>query len=234
VVLSFSEEVEDVTGSLTWSGVEDASGLPVGQTSTTVTFPRPERRTLFVEEATILDERRVRLSFNEALDPASAGNVERYDVQPRGQVADIQVDGASTITLRLDGIIIGARGGEASLTVTEMTSATGSRLAEEGRTVRLTKPADDLSNVYVYPNPYRARQHGDQLTIGGLPSRATIRVYTPGGRLVRVLSVENNRNGGHRWDLRNRRGDRVPSGVYLFRVNAPDQSPILEKAAVIR
>jgi hypothetical protein len=51
---------------------------------------------------------------------------------------------------------------------------------------------------------------------------------------VQTLSVEDNRDGGQAWDLRDRSGEKVPAGVYLFRVNAPDHSPILEKAAIIR
>jgi hypothetical protein len=85
----------------------------------------------------------------------------------------------------------------------------------------------------VYPNPYRARSH-EQMTVAGLPREATVRIFTPDGRLVRVLSVEDNRTGGTTWDVRDRRGDPVPSGVYLFRINAPDDDPVLEKAAVIR
>jgi hypothetical protein len=183
-----------------------------------------------------LDQRRLQLTFSEPLDPEAAQERDRYEVQPRGRVAEVQFDAdpPRTVTLRVEGLVIGARGKEASLTVTDMVSTNGAMLAEEGRTVRLTKPADDLSNVYVYPNPYRVEKHGEGVTIGGLPERATVRIYTPAGRLVRVLSVEDNRDGGHDWNLEDRRGDRVPSGVYLFRVNAPDQSPVLEKAAVIR
>jgi hypothetical protein len=136
--------------------------------------------------------------------------------------------------VRVEGVVIGPNGQETSLNVTEMRSTEGRRLSEEGGTVRLTRPAEDLSNVYVYPNPYRSQRTNGGLTIAGLPRRATVRVYTPGGRLVRVLSVEENRDGGTEWNLLDRRGRTVPSGVYLFRVNAPNQSPVLEKAAVIR
>jgi len=234
--LHFGEEVRGQEGALSWSTFTDRTGLPVGQTTATVRFPAPQKRTLFVEQATILGEERLRLSFNEPVSPTAAQETRRYDIKPRGRVAEVQLEEppTATVTLRVEGLVIGARGDEASLTVTDMVSTAGSKLAEEGRTVRLTKPAEDLSNVFVYPNPYRAREHGNHVTIGGLPATATIRIYTPSGRLVRVLSAERNRDGGYPWDLRNRRGERVPSGIYLFRVNAPDESPVLEKAAIIR
>ena len=115
-----------------------------------------------------------------------------------------------------------------------MTSVDGATLSEAGRSVSLTQPASDLANVFIYPNPYRAREHGDRITIAGLPLEATIRIYTPDGRLVRVLETRRNTQGGATWDLRDRRGQTVPSGVYLFRVESPDDEAVLRKAALIR
>jgi hypothetical protein len=139
-----------------------------------------------------------------------------------------------SVLLRVDGLVLGATGQEASLRIMDMVSANGQSLAQEGGTVRLTQPAGDLENVFLYPNPHRSQQHGKELTIAGLPTRATIRVYSPDGRLIDEWTVEDNPTGGTTWDLRDRRGQRVPSGIYLFRVEAPDQSAVLKKAAVIR
>lgn len=236
VVLHFSSEVAGKTGRLVWTGVSDVDGLAVGQSETDVTFPESEQRSLFIEEATVLSERRVRLAFSDPLDPTVARERDHYEIRPRGRVSNVQfeADSSHVVTLRVSGLVLGANGQESSLKVTEMVAADGGRLSQEGGTVRLTRPADDLSNVFVYPNPYRMSTHDGPLTIAGLPSEATIRIYTPTGRLVRTLSVERSRNGGEDWNLHNERGERVSSGVYLFRVNAPDESPVLEKAAVIR
>ena len=236
VELRFSGDVSGRTFQLRWGGVRDSSGLLLGDTSATVSFPTPSDRSLYIQESEILSERRLRITFSEPLQPSAARERDRYKVRPRGRVrtVDVDADSAKTVTLHLTGLVIGASGEEASLTVTEMMSASGQRLAKEGRTIRLTRPADDLSNVFVYPNPYRASTHGQSLTIAGLPRTATVRIYTPDGRLVRVLSVDDERDGGTEWNLRDRRGERVPSGVYLFRVNAPQQSPVLKKAGIIR
>lgn len=236
VVLRFDPSVAGEGFQLEWDGLVDTDGLPVGDTSTAVSFPSADDGSLYIEAADILDENHIRLVFSESLVPDAATDQARYDIQPRGSVSDIEQDAEDprTVTLQVNGLAIGARGKEASLTVTEMTSVNGSQLAKEGNTIRLTQPADDLANVYVYPNPYRARDHNGTVTIAGLPREATIRIYAPEGRLVNVLTVEENRNGGWDWDLRDRRGDRVPSGIYLFRINAPEHAPVVEKAAVIR
>jgi len=235
-VLHFSDAVAGRSARLSWIGVEDEDGLPVADTSTTVTFPAANRASLFIQETEIVSERRVQLVFNEPLSASDATERAHYQLRPRGQVAAVErdEDTPSAVTVKVRGLVVGPNGQESSLTVTGLRSTEGHRLSEEGSTVRLTRPAEDLSNVYVYPNPYRRTEQEGDLTIAGLPRTASIRVYTPDGRLVRVLRVEDNRNGGARWDLRDRRGEEVPSGIYLFRVNAPDQSPVLEKAAIIQ
>lgn len=221
---------------LSWTGLTDASGLPVGQTEVGVAFPAASNRTLFVEDVSVLGEQRVRLTFNEPLVGSTARNRDNYHVQPHGSVESVEAEGSppSAVTLRLDGVVAGASGQESSLTVSSLRSVNGSTLVDEGATVRLTQPAEGLANVKVYPNPIDLSRHDSQLTIAGLPRNATVRIYSPAGRLVNVLSVEDNRMGGTTWDLRTRRGSTVPSGIYLVRVEAPDASPVMKKAAVIR
>lgn len=236
VVIRFGEGVAGTTDRLEWRNVKDRSGLSVGQSEVGVRFPARSNRTLFVEDVDILTQQRVRLTFNEPLNGEAAREVRRYDVQPHGVVESVAATGPSpdSVTIHLDGIVVGATGQEVSLRVESMRSARGAQLVSEGSTIRLTRPADDLQNVFVYPNPIRPARHDPRLTIAGLPSNATVQIFSPAGRLVDVLSVENSRSGGVRWDLRNRRGRRVPSGIYLVRVEAPDASPVLKKAAVIR
>lgn len=140
----------------------------------------------------------------------------------------------AVVTVRLDGAVIGATGGDTALRVAAMTAQSGNTLVDDGVAVRLVEAAGDLADVYVYPNPYRRSRHGDYLTIAGLPLEATIRILSPDGALVRVLEEEGDGNGGRRWDLRDRRGQKVPSGIYLIRVESPGESAVLKKAAVIR
>jgi len=235
VVLRFDEDVAGETGHLTWDGVVDQDGLPVGPTSVNVSFPEPSRQTLFVEEATVLGEQRVRLHFSETLPSAVATDPSRYELRPRGQISGVEVGPEGrVVTLTVDGTVIGPTGQEASLRVKDMESTNGNTLAPEGNTVRLTQPADGLGDVYVYPNPYRVQEHKGGVTIAGLPTEATVRIFSPEGRLVEEQTVEDNRDGGADWDLRDGRGRHVPSGVYLIRVEAPDEDPVLKKAAVIR
>jgi len=236
LVLQFSDAVAGKKDTLSWPRFVDASNLEVGQTTLPLTFPTAEEAALFVEDFAILGERRVRLTFSEPVVGTLARNPENYSIRPHGSVTSAQANGASptSVTLRLDGVVAGASGQEASLTASSIRSVSGRPLTDEGATVRLTQPADGLANVKVYPNPVELSRHEPKLTVAGIPEDATIRIFSPSGRLVEVLSVNDNRMGGTAWDLRTRRGERVPSGIYLVRVEAPDASPVLKKAAVIR
>lgn len=236
VILRFPGTVAGLERSLSWQNLADTSGLAVGQTEVSVTFPASESRSLFVEDVEIVGEQQVHLTFSAPLDGATARDPGNYSVRPHGVVEQVRAEDPtpSEVTVLLDGIVAGATGQEAALTVSSLRSVNGATLVDEGSTVRLAQPADDLSNVYVYPNPIEYSRHDLQLTIAGLPGTAEVRIYSPSGRLVQQLSVEEGRTGGTIWDLRDRRGERVPSGIYLIRVNAPEASPVLKKAAVIR
>ncbi len=232
----FGDAVAGTQDTLAWPRIADASGLPLADTTRALAFPDAPTQSLYVEEVTVVREQRVRLTFSAPVVGALARTPEHYRVAPHGSVVDVKADGdaPSVVTLHLDGVVAGASGQETSLTVSSLRTPSGTTLDPEGATVRLTQTAEDLANVKVYPNPVDLTQHAPELTVAGLPRRATVRIFAPSGRLVEVLEVENNRVGGTTWDLRTRRGDRVPSGIYLVRVEAPEASPVLKKMAVIR
>lgn len=236
LVLEFADEVGGQQATLAWEDLTDETGLPVAETAVALSFPDASRASLHVEDVSILAEQRVQLTFNEPLVGSMARDPSNYEVRPAGSVERVEAAGDSptTVTVSLNGVVAGASGQEASLKISSLQSAEGNTLVEEGATVRLTQPADDLTGVYVYPNPIRLSSDVSELMVAGLPSDATIRIYSPAGRLVRTLSAEANRKGGTPWDLRTRRGEPVPSGIYLVRVEAPDASPVVKKAAVIR
>jgi subtilisin family serine protease len=232
----FDEAVAGTQDTLAWPRIADASGLPLADTTLALSFPASPAQSLFVESVTVVREQRVRLTFSAPVVGTLARTPEHYRVVPHGSVVDVEADGdaPSVVTLLLDGVVAGASGQETSLTVSSLRTPSGATLDPEGATVRLTQTAETLANVKVYPNPIDLTQHAPELTVAGLPQRATIRIFDPAGRLVEVLKVENSRVGGTTWDLRTRRGDRVPSGIYLVRVEAPEASPVLKKMAVIR
>jgi hypothetical protein len=112
-----------------------------------------------------------------------------------------------------------------------------------GPTFDAARAASALDGVRVVPNPYRGSSafevanpfptgRGERvIRFVGLPPRATVRVFTVSGRLVRTLEVNEGSNdtftagqllnGSLTWDLLNEDRLEVAYGVYLYHVDAP-------------
>lgn len=89
-------------------------------------------------------------------------------------------------------------------------------------------PAKDLTEVVPYPNPFIIREGTEKLTFDRLPYPAKIKIYTVAGDLVREI------DSGDKWDGRNKTGELVSGGIYLFYISAGSGKKTLGKIAVIR
>ena len=75
--------------------------------------------------------------------------------------------------------------------------------------------ASTLSGVHVYPVPFVPSKGDTVITFTGLPSAATIKIFSAGGHIVQVLE-ETDGDGLLLWDVRNSDGSDVAPGVYLY------------------
>ncbi len=108
-------------------------------------------------------------------------------------------------------------------------------------TVSLQHAREDVQKVNVYPNPYyglfrfEGRFSGRFVTFNHLPEKATIRIFTLAGNLVRTLEKQ---DAGQflRWDLANDYNWIVGGGLYIAHVEMPDlgTSKILKLAVFPR
>ncbi|MEO8199776.1 MAG: hypothetical protein ABI679_04570 [Gemmatimonadota bacterium] len=85
----------------------------------------------------------------------------------------------------------------------------------------------DLSAVHTVPDPYyltnafESDPNGQVIKFVNLPVDAVIRIYSSSGVLVKLLEHHSSTFGGAEdWDVRNRTGRRVSSGVYFYHVEA--------------
>jgi hypothetical protein len=83
-----------------------------------------------------------------------------------------------------------------------------------------------LDQVHTVPDPYYVthslEQSSDQKIIKfiNLPTRAVIRIYSASGVLVRVLEQNTQAASELTWDVRNRNGQFVASGVYFYHIES--------------
>ncbi|MFI5363539.1 MAG: beta strand repeat-containing protein, partial [Elusimicrobiota bacterium] len=104
----------------------------------------------------------------------------------------------------------------------------------------LVTAAADLSQVRVYPIPYRPNSGNPDLGGGGtgitfdrLPSFASIKIYSVAGQLVSAFDV-NSPSGATNWGARNGGGAEVASGLYLAVISSPSGGPVTKKILIIR
>ena len=96
-----------------------------------------------------------------------------------------------------------------------------------------------LDQIGIVPNPYKGAsayevsQLTDQVRFTNMPDRATIRIYTLAGTLIRTLRKESPGVASFPWDLNTEEGLPVASGMYLIHVDVPDVGERVLKFGVV-
>jgi hypothetical protein len=89
-------------------------------------------------------------------------------------------------------------------------------------------PAENLSLVVAFPNPFIIEEGNEILTFDRLPYETKVSIFTVAGELVREIISSD------QWDGRNEAGELVASGIYLFYVQEQSGRSAVGKIAVIR
>lgn len=237
VILTSPVELAPGAYTVTANNVADLDGTAIDTSRNSATFRvTGEQKAPYLVSAALVGQNQVRLEFNAPIDAASASQVENYVIEP-----NIKISGASSspadpkiVILQIDSSSpIGPFGIEYIITVRNVKSQRGRAIRfGEGDTISLIFSNSDLSNIFVYPNPYRSHSAQDYVTIAGLTREATVRILDASGRLIRTLQ-ETDGNGGLRWNLKDESGGLVPSGIYVFYV-VGDGAKGVGKLAIVR
>ncbi len=184
----------------------------------------------FISSFEILSPTLIKVIFNLDIDQSSALNSNNYSFEPQNNISAINFDQSDPkiIYIKLDGKKpIGSVGREYKLKIKGVTSsASDGKIAINngaGSDIILTGYAKDLSAVYVYPNPAKIFNGGGKITFANLPQRAKIIIFNLQGKQMFELE-ENNGNGGVDYNLKDKSGVELSSGIYIFRVVELDNS----------
>lgn len=100
-----------------------------------------------------------------------------------------------------------------------------------------------LMNVVNYPNPFRPRSESTKFTFeyqtAGTDAEVEVKIYTLTGRLIQNLSGHFVSGTGYHeieWDGRDRDGDQIANGVYLYKLslkNGKEKKEIIEKLVIM-
>lgn len=107
-------------------------------------------------------------------------------------------------------------------------------------TTTLAEEKQDIDDINVFPNPYYGLNIVERdvfnryVTFSHLPQKATIRVFSLAGILVRTIEKDNATQFAT-WNLQNQEGLPVASGVYIVYIDLPDQGKTKTlKVALVR
>lgn len=99
-------------------------------------------------------------------------------------------------------------------------------------------PALNLSDAYVYPNPFKPNSPGSfqasKITFKHLPAEATIKIFEITGKLVTEIHKTDRTVDYYDWNATNDSGQKLASGVYIFFMTAPNGGKAKGKFAIIR
>ncbi|MCS7013134.1 MAG: S8 family serine peptidase [Chloroherpetonaceae bacterium] len=190
----------------------------------------------FVLSRRALAPDQVELTMSKPIDAVSAQSLSNYEVRPSGRVSSVEVDNRENrLRLRLEGRRIGALGVPVSITLRRLRAADGTPIdtASSGNVVVFSEVKDDLSSVFTYPNPYHQRAGVDFVMFANLTRKATIEILTLTGRVIKRIE-HSGETGGARWFLDTEQGEKVSSGIYLYRITAEGVPEKVGKLAVVR
>lgn len=182
-------------------------------------YEQIEEENLILTQWEIIDGKTGRLFFNFPLDEASALDSSNYLLEPLGNIVAIEwgSEDFDAIDITIDEAVFGALGYPLSVTVSDVCAITEICIEEVGNTATFSSHKEDLSEVYVYPNPVRNHELFEGVRFANLTRQANIEVYSVSGRMVKKLE-EKDGDGGLAWDLRDDGGFRIKPGIYLYRV----------------
>jgi len=228
-LVTFRDEIPVGTNLLSVSDLRDLYGSPIQPTDTTfimdTVFVSPE---FFISSFKIVDAYNIRVIFNLEVDEASAENVSNYFFEPDNKASSVSVDVSNkkVVNISLNGQKpIGSIGREYVMKVKDVFSSpsTGSLKINEGAGsyIVLSSFANDLSDVYVYPNPVKPTS-GEALTFANLPRYAQISIWTVDGTKIGEIE-ESDGNGGVTFNLLDLSGNTLSSGIYIYRIVMLDE-----------
>jgi subtilisin family serine protease len=180
---------------------------------------------LYLKSLRIVSNLELELQFSEPTKKSESIDLRNYHLLPVGSIDLINETNDPSIfqIILTPNSGIGALGRTYTLTVSDVHSLSNTIITSgAGNTLSFVFFKDDFENVFVYPNPAKMSE-SDGLYFANLSLNSNIIILTLDGKEILQLA-ENDGNGGIYWDGRDKDGNSIPSGIYLFKVEMLSKS----------
>lgn len=223
LLLGFSEDfIEGIQTIAVDSSWRDKWLAPINPSFSSLpfTYTRAVPENLILTRWEIGSDKEALLFFSQAVDPTTALDTLNYSLSPVGTITGIDLVGEDddAVRITITEARIGALGYPLTITVNDVCTLEGVCISEEANTATFSSNKEDLSEVFVYPNPVRKHTAFEGVRFANLTQQALIKIYTVSGRYVNALE-ETDGDGGYEWDLRDVGNNRIKPGIYLFHVS---------------
>jgi hypothetical protein len=225
-VINFSEALTPGEHHLSISCIRDEYNTPFRDTVIffNIDDEFEEGESLFITSYEILNNRNLVVKFNFSLDSVTAMNKSNYIFTPNNIVEHLEFYGDDSSVLLRTVKPFGSIGREYVLKIKDIRSSPESGSlsirSNSGSEIVLTGNAENLDDIFVYPNPVKLKNN-NMLTFANLTSRADIYIFTIDGIFIKKIS-EDDGNGGVDWDLHDTENKLIGSGIYFYKAIALD------------
>lgn len=173
----------------------------------------------YVTEVSAGNDNSIILTFNIPMEKSTVMIKENFITEPELKIKEILFfeDKPYEIMLKIDKEFpIGALGRNYKISVKNLRGVNGKEIIDgKGNSISLVLSKNNLSEVFIYPNPYNSLTGKGYVTFANLTERAKVWIMDISGKLIKMIE-EKDGNGGIDWFLDNENGVKVPSGIYLY------------------
>lgn len=230
-LLSFDKELTTGQKRLVIESIVDFYNTPIP--TDTIDFSVPQffyNENLYVNNFKLLNPYTVKIEFNEKLDESSALLVSNYIFEPSNTIKSVKFDDndRKIIILNLEGgKPIGSVGIEYVLKIQNLRSDAQSGFKPlkdgAGSYIVFNKNQFNLSDIYIYPNPVKISSNNSFLMFANITKRTRIQILNLNGVLIKEYETINE-TGGSKYDLKDRNGNFISSGIYIYRISSLDDA----------
>jgi len=231
LLLTFNKNLPVGQNFLIIRDVNDFYGSPIK--TDTVAFivdtTLVQQEQFFISSSELINPYKLKIVFNLEVDESIAQNSVNYVFAPSIAIKSVMVDQSDKKNIYLswdNQKPVGSVGKEYVLKINDLKSSiqTGNvQIASgAGSYLVLATYAKDLSDVYVYPQPARVQNGIGKITFANLPNHAKILILNLEGKQITMVE-EKDGNGGVDFNLKDRDGSNLNSGIYIYRVVRLDE-----------
>ncbi|MCF8260329.1 MAG: S8 family serine peptidase [Melioribacteraceae bacterium] len=220
ILVQFESDFSNGQNSISIKNLRDYYNSPIADS--TFLFPyssNPEVEELYITSFKILNSNTVQLNFNLELDFSSIDPSD-FSFTPSNQIEKISNTNDPTQFRLSTKHPINAVGIEYSLQLSDIYSSVNTnsvKLKEgAGSVINLSSQKTNLSEMYVFPNPFRTNSNNVGITFANLVVNTEISIYSLSGSKI-ITIIEDDNNGGVSWDLKDDSGETINSGIYIYR-----------------